>query len=91
MKILTTGIYWIFRGLEFETDGIGFAFHRAGAEIGQKGTLCKGLNVSSCEGPRYSLTLPLSLSISSLASTNSSVVSLNRSARISANDLYKTE
>ena len=32
-KILTTGIYWIFRGLKFETD----------AEIGQKGTLCKGL------------------------------------------------
>ena len=39
VKILTTGIYWIFRGLKFETDprGIGFAFHRAGAEIGQKG------------------------------------------------------
>ncbi len=33
VKILTTGIYWIFRGLKFETD----------AEIGQKGTLCKGL------------------------------------------------
>jgi len=33
-QILTTGIYWIFRGLKFETD----------AEIGQKGTLCKGLN-----------------------------------------------
>jgi len=34
-KILTTGIYWIFRGLKFEPD----------AEIGQKGTLCKGLRV----------------------------------------------
>jgi len=33
VKILTTGIYWIFRGLKFEPD----------AEIGQKGTLCKGL------------------------------------------------
>ena len=32
-KILTTGIYWIFRGLKFEPD----------VEIGQKGTLCKGL------------------------------------------------
>jgi len=32
-KILTTGIYWIFRELKFETD----------AEIGQKGTLCKDL------------------------------------------------
>ena len=32
-KILTTGIYWIFRGLKFESD----------AEIGQKGMLCKGL------------------------------------------------
>jgi hypothetical protein len=32
-KILTTGIYWIFRGLKFEPD----------AEIGQNGTLCKGL------------------------------------------------
>jgi len=32
-KILTTGIYWIFQGLKFEPD----------AEIGQKGTLCKGL------------------------------------------------
>jgi len=32
-KILATGIYWIFRGLKFESD----------AEIGQKGTLCKGL------------------------------------------------
>jgi len=31
----TTGIYRIFRGLKFETD----------AEIGQKGTLCKGLIV----------------------------------------------
>jgi len=35
-KILTTGIYWIFRGLKFETD----------AEIGQKGTLCRGLRLS---------------------------------------------
>ena len=32
-KILNTGICWIFRGLKFEPD----------AEIGQKGTLCKGL------------------------------------------------
>jgi hypothetical protein len=32
-------------GLKFESDprGIGFAFHRAGAEIEQKGELCKGL------------------------------------------------
>jgi len=37
MKILTTGIYWIFRGLKFEPD----------AEIGQKGTLCKGLILSA--------------------------------------------
>jgi len=35
VKILTTGIYWIFRGLKFEPD----------AEIGQKGTLCKGLGL----------------------------------------------
>ena len=34
-KILTTGIYCIFRGLKFEPD----------AEIGQKGTLCKGLSL----------------------------------------------
>ena len=51
-KILTTGIYWIFRGLKFEPDlsaclpvrvrtQTGNA--QAGAEIGQKGTLCKGL------------------------------------------------
>jgi len=32
-EILNTGIYWIFRGLKFEPD----------AKIGQKGTLCKGL------------------------------------------------
>ena len=34
-KILNRGIYWIFRGLKFEPD----------AEIGQKGTLCKGLHI----------------------------------------------
>ena len=33
-RILTTGIYWIFRGLKFESD----------AEIGQKETLCKDLS-----------------------------------------------
>ena len=32
-RISTTGIYWIFRGLKFETD----------AEIGQKGAFFKGL------------------------------------------------
>jgi len=33
---LTAGVYWIFRGLKFESDprGTGFAFHVAGAEIG---------------------------------------------------------
>jgi len=38
-------IHWVFRGLKFETDprGIGYAFHRAGAEIEQKGAFCKGL------------------------------------------------
>ncbi|MBW2599517.1 MAG: hypothetical protein JRC60_05445 [Deltaproteobacteria bacterium] len=35
VRILTTGIYWIFRELKFETD----------AEIGQKATLCKGLRL----------------------------------------------
>ena len=35
IKILTTGIYLIFRGLKFESD----------AEIGQKGAFCKGLEV----------------------------------------------
>jgi hypothetical protein len=37
-KILATEIYRIFRGLKFEYDprGIGFAFHRASAEIVQK-------------------------------------------------------
>jgi hypothetical protein len=42
---LTRGIYLVFRGLKFEPDprGIGFAFHRAGTEIGQKGAFCKGL------------------------------------------------
>jgi len=37
-KNITTGIYLIFRGLFFEHNPskIGFAFHRAGAEIGQK-------------------------------------------------------
>ena len=34
-KILTAGIYWIFRGLKFELD----------EEIGQKGALCKGLGL----------------------------------------------
>jgi hypothetical protein len=34
-KILTGGIYLIFRGLKFEPD----------AEIGQKGAFCKGLRV----------------------------------------------
>jgi len=34
-KTLNTGTYWMFRGLNFETD----------AEIGQKGTLCKGLSL----------------------------------------------
>jgi len=34
-KILTTGTYRIFRGLKVEPD----------AEIGQKGTLCKGLTL----------------------------------------------
>jgi hypothetical protein len=34
-KILTGGIRWVFRGLKFEPD----------AEIGQKGTLCKGLKI----------------------------------------------
>ena len=43
VKILTTGIYWIFRGLKFETD----------AEIGQKGALCKGLIVLSDFGVAY--------------------------------------
>jgi len=41
-KILTTGISWIFRGLKFETD----------AEIGQKGTLCKGLARRMSNGKR---------------------------------------
>ena len=35
-KILTGGIYLIFRGLKFEPDAV----------IGQKGTFCKGLNMS---------------------------------------------
>jgi hypothetical protein len=32
--------------LKFEPDprGIGYAFHRAGAEIGEKGGFCEGLN-----------------------------------------------
>jgi len=47
-KILTTGIHRVFRGLQFETDprGIGSAFHRASAEIGQKGAICKDLELS---------------------------------------------
>ena len=38
---LTTGIYLIFRGLIFEHNPreIGFAFHRAGEEIGQNSNL----------------------------------------------------
>jgi len=37
-KILTTGILIVFRGLKFESDPreIGFAFHGAGADIGEK-------------------------------------------------------
>jgi hypothetical protein len=38
-KILTTGILLVvFRGLKFESDPkeIGFAFHRSGADIGEK-------------------------------------------------------
>ncbi len=57
-KILTTpmgnpsgqaSIHLVFRGLKFEPDprGIGFAFHRAGTEIGQKGAFCKGLRPSA--------------------------------------------
>ena len=37
VKILTGGIYWIFRGLKSEPD----------AEIGQKGAFCKGLNINT--------------------------------------------
>ena len=44
-KILTTGIYWIFRGLKFEPD-LSACNAQAGAEIGQKGTLCKGLKMA---------------------------------------------
>jgi hypothetical protein len=45
-KILTTGIHRVFRGLKFEPDprGIGYAFHGAGAGIGQKGAFLKGLS-----------------------------------------------
>ena len=47
-KILNTGICWIFRGLNFEPDprGIGFAFHRAGAEIGQKGDVMQRSHIA---------------------------------------------
>jgi len=40
------GIHRVFRGLKFEPDprGIGYAFHRAGAEIERKGAFCKGLS-----------------------------------------------
>ena len=46
-KILTTGIHLVFWGFKFEPDPseIGFAFHRASTEIGQKGAFCKGLKV----------------------------------------------
>ena len=57
VKILTTpeefashstgqaGIHGVFRGLKFEPDprGIDSVFHRAGAEIEQKGVFCRGL------------------------------------------------
>jgi len=38
--------------LKFEPDPreIGYAFHRAGAEIGQKGRVCKGLIVCNLLG-----------------------------------------
>jgi len=55
-KILTTpvrsagptgqaGIHGVFRGLKFEPDPreIGYAFHGAGVEIGQKVVFCKSL------------------------------------------------
>ncbi|RLB80392.1 MAG: hypothetical protein DRH24_10705, partial [Deltaproteobacteria bacterium] len=43
-KILTTGIRVVFRGLKFEYDprGIGYAFHRAGTDIGGKDSFRSG-------------------------------------------------
>ena len=43
------GIHLVFRGLKFEPDpgGIDSVFHRAGAEIGQKGAFCKSLRRGS--------------------------------------------
>jgi hypothetical protein len=44
MKILTTGILVVFRGLKFESDPreIGFAFHGAGTDIGEKDSFHSG-------------------------------------------------
>jgi hypothetical protein len=41
---LTTGIRVVFRGLKFESDPreIGSAFHRAGADIGEKDSFRSG-------------------------------------------------
>jgi hypothetical protein len=43
-NILTTGIRVVFRGLKFESDPreIGLAFHRAGADIGDKDSFRSG-------------------------------------------------
>jgi len=47
-KISTTGIYTIFRGLEFEPDpSTIFRSYGADAEIGQNGAFCKGLRSSN--------------------------------------------
>jgi hypothetical protein len=37
------------QNVEPDPREIGFAFHRAGTEIGQKGAFCKGLNLSPPE------------------------------------------
>ena len=62
-RILTGGIYWIFRGLKFEPD----------AEIGQKRVFCKGLTWSGAwnsirnrrENLRHLKNAQLGLNISS--------------------------
>ena len=54
-KILTTDIQFVFRGLKFEPNprGIGSAFHRASAGIGQKGAFFKGLYKRGTMKPTY--------------------------------------
>ena len=52
VKILTTGIYWIFRGLKFEPDLSACVFtHRQAQKLGERGRYA-GVSLNKVEGLR---------------------------------------